>query len=273
MPAVRALTAGRPTRRLVTNPPARRPMVVCPATAADLPAMARLQLASLPHGLFPRLGPGFVRRWHATYLDSPYGVALVFRSPGEPVVGYLLGSTDQVAHMDHVLQVHRRGLAVRGGVALLARPGTAAQFLRTRAWRYARRLLSPRPPARPQTEPGEGGPEAPVRTAVVTAVAVNPSSRGTGAGGALVQAFLVAAAAADASCARLVTKAGPTGASHFYQRLGWSVTGTHADRDGDLVRAFCYDLVRTAHPGTDARTPSSAHARSNAPSARDSEAV
>lgn len=258
----------------MTSPPARRPLVVCPATAADLPAMARLQIASLPHGLFPRLGPGFVRRWHATYLDSPYGVALVVRSPSEPVVGFLIGSTDQVAHMDHVLQVHRRGLAVRGSVALLGRPGTAAQFLRTRARRYARRLLTSRPPARPEeTGPGEASPEAPVRTAVVTAVAVHRSARGTGAGGLLVHAFLSAAGAANASCARLVTKAGPTGASHFYERLGWSVTGTHADRDGDLVRAFCYDLVATALPSTDAGTPSSTRARGKTSGARDSEAV
>ena len=91
-------------------------------TYRDIKQTALLQISYLPTGLFPKLGPGFVRRWHRTFIDSPTGVALVVRDTDESVVAYLLGTTDQHAYVHHVLAKDRLALAWRGAAGLLLRP-------------------------------------------------------------------------------------------------------------------------------------------------------
>lgn len=151
------------------------PMVtIRPATPADLAAMAGWQCRHVPDGLFPQMGERFVRRWHASFLDSPFGVALVAErhggsgaggaaagggpdgsapeggapsagapaggAPAEPI-GFLVGSTDQVRHVAEVVRRHRAGLAFAGLVALAGRPRLAAHFIRTRARTYLSRIF------------------------------------------------------------------------------------------------------------------------------------
>lgn len=227
------------------------------ATVADLPVTAALHARLLPHGLFPLLGAAFMRRWHATFLagapvgaasgrDEPttYGVVLVAENPDGEIVGFLVGTTDQVGYVSSVLEHHRRALTLAGARAMLGRPNVALHFLRTRARRYARRLLGPGA-ARHRNgghggHGGHGGMHAQV--AVVTAVAVTAAARGSGVGARLVADFLTAARAAGAPAAELVTKAGDDGASAFYARLGWTEADVHRDRDGDLVRRFRTEL-------------------------------
>jgi ribosomal protein S18 acetylase RimI-like enzyme len=222
------------------------------ATEADLPATAHLHARLLPHGLFPRLGERFLQRWHATFLDTPHGVAFVAVTADGDVRGFLMGTTDQVRYVDDVIARHRLGLTLAGVRALLTRPHVASHFLRTRAARYARRLL--RRPVRGDAHASGGTARnsspatrsAPVRVAVVTAVAVGDGLRGSGTGARLVSHFLAAARAAGTPAAELVTKADGHGASAFYERLGWSEADVHRDRDGDLVRRFRLELGSTA---------------------------
>lgn len=230
-------------------------VLVRPANADDLPAMAGWHCRHLPHGLFPRLGVGFVRRWHATFLDSAYGVALVaeLADPAGPrPVGFLVGSTDQARHVDTVIRRHRVGLGAAGTVALLGHPGTCLHFLRSRSAAYARRLLRSLVPERRRC--GTAGPEADGTTAVavITAVVVDPAARGAGAGEALVRTFSRLASEAGAPEAQLVTMSGPAGAGRFYARLGWQPAGEHRTRDGAVVRVYRLPLpaVRSA-PGED----------------------
>ena len=127
------------------------------ARRADLPATAAVHAALFPHGLFARLGTDFLRRWHATFHDGKHAVAYVAVVPRDhvaagagrtsdgEVVGYLLGATDHVAHVEAVIAAHRRELVLAGAGALLVRPALAAHFLRTRARRYLRRMLRRRP--------------------------------------------------------------------------------------------------------------------------------
>ncbi|ABM10320.1 MULTISPECIES: GNAT family N-acetyltransferase [Micrococcaceae] len=223
---------------------------VRPATRGDLALTASWQCTFLPHGLFPRMGEQFVRCWHATYLDAPYGTALVaeLRVPGRTPtpVGFLVGATDQVRHVDDVLGRHRARLGIAGAKALALRPRLAAHFLRTRAKTYLRRLLrgpSLAAPAGDMSDPARAGCAAGrPQTAVITAVAVIPGARGSGAGKELVRHFLAQAHARGAARAELAVIAGTGSADGFYTRLGWQPVEEHLSKDGSLTTTYRYDF-------------------------------
>jgi GNAT superfamily N-acetyltransferase len=226
------------------------------ATPDDLHRTADWHCDQLRLGLFPRLGPRFVRHWHATYLTSPHGVALIAEAdaadaarPGrfEPVA-FLLGSTCATAHTQHVVLRHRVALGFTGVVALLRRPTVARDFTTTRARRYWKRLRDPVARTVP-TSPGAdaagdavspAGPARP-RVAVLTAVVVDPAHHGSGAGSAVVQEFLARAALAGSTRAELVTSA-EGGAGGFYERIGWQACGRTFSGDGDPLLRFSLDL-------------------------------
>ena len=245
--------------------------------------MAAWQCRYVPDGLFPQMGERFVRRWHGSFLDSPYGVALVAerhgaagttdtvanvsagkgsatngttadgaaarRNAAEPI-GFLVGSTDQVRHVEEVVRRHRTRLASAGLVALAARPRLAAHFIRTRARAYLSRILGNASAVGPQpADSADSGASAAQtittaadQVAVITAVAVDTAARGSGAGQLLVERFLEVARAAGAPRAELVAMLSEGSAAPFYDRLGWIAVGEHSSRDGSLARTYRYDL-------------------------------
>ncbi|WP_162605416.1 GNAT family N-acetyltransferase [Jiangella ureilytica] len=212
---------------------------VRPASEDDLRRTAALHVAELPHGLFPRLGEGFVRRWQRAHIESAYGVLLVAARGGE-VLGFLLGTTDRPANVAWILGHHRRELMTAGLRALLSRPALALGFVRTRGPRYARRLFGRGASARVA---GRGDvPEAGFGSiAVLEAIVVAPAARGESVGTALSEEFLSIVAAAGGDRVELVTKAGARGAAGFYERAGWRRVGSHVDRDGDEVHTYRID--------------------------------
>lgn len=199
--------------------------------------MAQLHVDDLPHGLFPRLGKTFVRRWHRSHLESPHGVAFVALRDGNPI-GFALGTTDRPANVVWLL-AHRRGALVPAALlALLLRPTLLSDFVATRAGRYLRRL-SHRGTA--ETTPAR----RPV--AVLDAIVVAGEWRGRGIGKSLMSAFLAAVTVAGVDRVELVTKDGPRGAAGFYDRGGWSRTSSHVDRDGDVVHTYAIDPLAALH--------------------------
>ncbi|NKX49295.1 GNAT family N-acetyltransferase [Arthrobacter deserti] len=252
-PAGAAALGGNGAADAAGSGPRRSTVAVRPATAADLARTASWQAAFLPYGLFPKLGGRFVRRWHATFLDSPFGVALVAgqEGPGGRVpVGFLVGSTDQEAHVDEVIRRHRASLAAAGLAALLLRPRLCAHFLRTRGKAYFRRLLTHPDAAARRGSPGDAtrvpGAAGLAGTAVVTAVAVVPEARSCGAGRDLLGFFLAQSQAAGAGRAELAVMAGPGSAEAFYDRLGWVPVDEHLSRDGSRVLTYRYTLEAAA---------------------------
>lgn len=254
-PSTRAAVPTVPAPRTPSPAPAVR---VRPLQPRDHRWVADLHVRELPHGLFPALGRRFVRRWHAAHVASPHGTAYVALRDAEPV-GFLLGSFDRRAHVAWVLRHRRLRLGAAGLAALAVRPRVAATFLRTRAGRYARRLLG-RPASTSATSaPATGGAAVPAEgpVAVLEAVVVLPDHRTRGVGSVLVAAFLRDAAAAGAPFVELVTKDGGAGAAGFYERGGWTLVGSHTDRDGDRVLRFRTD-PRTAVGPAAASTPGTA---------------
>lgn len=206
----------------------------------DLQVTAALHVSELPHGLFPRLGVDFVRRWHRAHLHSPYASVLVVAGEDGPC-GFALGTTDRGSNVAWILRHHRSELVAAALRVLVRRPRLAAHFLRTRGLAYARRLLT-RTTKPSRVAPVGDVPEASFRpVAVLEAVVVAAQAQGHGVGSALVDAFLAAAAARGAESVDLVTKAGPAGAGQFYERGGWLRVEAHHDRDGDQVATYRID--------------------------------
>ena len=179
-----------------------------PLTGRDLRAAAALHASELPDGFFAELGPRFLSRYLATFLDAPGTVALAVDGPDGTLAGFLVGSTRD-GHHRAALRRHGRSLALAGALALLARPGLAWRFLRTRAGRYVRALR--RTPSSVTAAPAAG------RTAVLLHVAVAPEQRGLGLGAALVRGLEQAARRDGCDRAVLVS----FGDKPFYERLGW----------------------------------------------------
>lgn len=221
-------------RRLADRPQ----LILRAATYDDLDATSRTHVELLPLGLFPALGARFVRCWHRTFLDSRYGVGYVAVDPavpGDGLVGFLLGTTDQAAYTAALLRDRRTiaSLVVAGVGALARRPWVTVRLLRSRAWSWARRLLSRRPASAPLARSATTP-----QVAVMVALAVRPPWRGSGVGGKLVARFIEHARDAGATTAELVTSVGREGATTFYERLGWQAGQQRRTPDGDVLRTY-----------------------------------
>lgn len=238
---------------------------------ADTATTAQLHRRLLPNGLFPLLGARFMRRWHATFLDTPAATGLAVVHQGE-VVAFVLASLDQRLYLHHTLRHHRWSLMWRGALGLLVRPAVLVRFLRTRLRAYARHLLPGRRPTSSGAASGAAGaspaqpdpdtpaaalqqPGAPVRVAVVHAVVTSEAARGQGCARALLEAVTDAARRARADHVALVTDvddpaqgAPATGAAAMYERLGWRRECVRRHRDDRWVAEYRLDLATPA-PG------------------------
>lgn len=220
-------------------------MVLRPMTIDDIAQTSRLHLQHLPQGLFPRLGPRFLRAWHTTFVTSPAACATVIEAwPtdsvsgrfGEPyVVAYVLVAIAPAAHRRDALRQHRWRLALYGTAGLLSHPALAWFFLQTRAGRYARGLSSG-DRSTPRSLHGSAEETDRNPPAVVHALVTAASRRGLGLGAILLEHASAHAARLDATEMALVTdgvhplhSAAPDqrrfrvrqGATGFYERLGW----------------------------------------------------
>ena len=205
-----------------------------PAGRGDLGFCAALHAQTLPHGFFASLGHGFLRAYHATFVDSPHAVALLATARGAPI-GLVAGPLRPRAHVRWVLRHRGLRLAVRGAAALLVRPRVGLRFLRTRVGRYRGAWRRGR-----GTEPQRS--VDPTATAVLTHVAVIPGVQRAGVGERLVWSFVDASRAAGAARVVLTTLDGPAGAGGFYRRLGWELEGVRETLDDERVLTFALEV-------------------------------
>lgn len=199
-------------------------VLVAPLDAADLNISASLQVDELGLGLYPALGPGFLRAYHRTFIDSPYAVALAACRDDE-TVGILLGTLDSVRHRSWVARHRSARLVGRASVAMAARPHVAARFAHTRVRHYLRLLRKAVALPSPEHTPPIS------RPAVLSHLAVVPKCQGTGVGAALLLAFEDQARAAGNSHAVLLTRTG-CDAERFYAAHGWASASHIASLDG-----------------------------------------
>lgn len=201
---------------------------------ADLGVCAALHARELRDGFLAQLGPGFIRRYLATFLGTEGAVALVAEAGDGQPAGFVVGSTRH-GHNRAALRDHAGPLLRAAVVGLCRHPQLVVPFMRTRAKRYARTALRQRrrgaAPASPELSPSRA-------PAVLLHVVVAPAHRGKGAGAILVGSFVEAAKTAGAQRAALVTFSD----SGFYSRLGWQRLAERRDADGQLVVTYGLEL-------------------------------
>ncbi|MDA2813440.1 GNAT family N-acetyltransferase [Nocardiopsis sp. RSe5-2] len=217
----------------------------------DVPTVVRLHRANLPSGFFVELGDRFLGRYYRSFLTSPAAVALVAESGGA-AAGFLVGSTDEAAHHRHLMRFSRWDLARAGLASLLVRPELTARFMRTRARRYLRgmrRSPGPGPAGSGRnadggggTGGGEGTGGAPLRTGVLSHIAVDSGVRRSGVGAVLVGGFTGIARVHGVERLRLYTGHDNQAAQRFYRRLGWEEQPVQHDIDGVPWTPFVLDL-------------------------------
>ncbi|MGC8510004.1 MAG: GNAT family N-acetyltransferase [Acidimicrobiales bacterium] len=203
----------------------------------DLGAVVVLHREVLDMEFLSRFGPRFLHAYYRAWISTPGAVALVALED-DVVVGGLLGASDPGCHVRAMVRDHGMTLALRQVGAALTDPRLARDLVVTRAARYARGLMRLvtsrwRPPA-------NVSPDGPV-VGEITHVLVAHRSQGHGVGRALVEAALAAFRAAGVRSVELVTPP-DLAARHFYERLGWRLTGELASRSGEPFLRFVYDL-------------------------------
>lgn len=203
-----------------------------PTRLSHLPRVAALHRATLPTGLFPRLGTHFLEAYHRSFVDGPHAVSRVAIEAGD-AVGFVAGTVDARSHRDWVLRRHGARLAIRALVGLVTRPRVLLWFLRTRLGRYLRTVLAALPGGVRSRE-GDEAAGTPVTVGVLAHLAVAKQARGCGLGSRLTREFVDTAGARGSSELRLVTLA-EGGAVEFYSRLGWQRLGRRT-RDGRTLR-------------------------------------
>ena len=206
-----------------------------PLRQEHLAFCSALHSQALDHGFFVALGTRFLRKYYATFRDSPHAIGLIASVGGQPV-GFLVGAVEARAHARWVVRHRGAALALNAAAGLIWRPAAALRFLRTRLRRYAgtwRRHRGNGGAARP----GSAG-----EAAVLSHVAVVPGARRLGAGRLLAREFEALARSRGASRAFLNTLAGEDGAGKFYAALGWSQTTQMSTVDGRRVEEWTRDL-------------------------------
>ncbi|QOK22785.1 hypothetical protein IGS73_17395 [Janibacter indicus] len=220
-----------------------------PLTCEHLRATATLHAHQLPNGLFPALGQRFLRVWHRTFLDTDHaaGAVVVDTSAQDTVVGYLLLALDPLDHVHELKIKYRRELLLEGTRGLLCHPGVGLHFVRTRAVRYAKRLLARRP-----CRPGSAD-DGPI-PAVIHAVVTDPRYALRGVANRLLHWAQLRTTDAGIDQIALVTDAATTptgavlapdesqGAAAMYDHLGWRRVAQR-ERDGRTLIEFRKDLT------------------------------
>lgn len=247
-----------------------------PLRSGDLEVSASMHRKYLPNGLFPALGVAFLQEWHRTFLNSATACGAVIEDPENgATAGYLLLALHPRQHAEEVLERHSRVLVRRGLVGLLGNPRLAGYFLRTRAARYATRLVtairrsgrgSPTDGAgAPSSTSGPGSPGeegAGEALSVVHAVITSPDYRGMGVAHRLLDWAADESVRHGATGIALVTDIGVEpgrhtplvadddtgqGAAGMYDRLGWRRHDTRT-RNGRVLQEFRLDLPVPASP-------------------------
>lgn len=206
----------------------------------DVAFAADLHLRCLPDGFFAKLGVPFLQTYYGCFVRSPWAICLMAEIDHRPA-GILVGTVDSWQHYRFLVRRCGWRLGWSGSAALVSRPSLAAWFLRTRGRRYARgvvRMVWRRLPAT-QRDSAVLSPALGHETAgLLVHVAVDPSLRRSGAGAALVGAFLDGARSRGVRSARLLTATGDEGTRCFYEDMGWDQAGELVDVDGKRWARF-----------------------------------
>lgn len=220
-----------------SEPPAPVPVSLRRMRHTDLAFATAEHRAHFPDNVMGRLGGPFLRRYYATFLDTPFAVATVAQTQGE-ACGYLVGILDTRQHRRLLLRRHGAALLATALLGSFRHPRMAYRLLTRRVGLRLRRLHHP--------DRATGTESTPSRVAVLSHVATTGRMRGQGVGSALVTRFVQDCRVDGAHRVSLATLDGPAGAGPFYARQGWTLLTRRQTFDGRWIRLYDLELVDDA---------------------------
>lgn|ERR1700682_4423437 len=194
----------------------------------DVAAVVRVHLRSFPGFFLSFLGPSFLRQLYLGIVEDPSGIAFVTDSTdGDTVVGvggFVAGTDQPEGFYRRLLQRRWWHFGLASAVPALRRPRIVPRLLRA--------LTMPR-------RSGEHGADS----ALLMSIAVEPAGQGTGAGAALVEAFLDEARRRGRERVVLTTDAADNDAvNRFYLQRGFSIVRTLATPEGRQMNEYAISL-------------------------------
>ena len=218
--------------------PGAKPVVTLRSMARrDIAFVANEHRAAFPENVMGRLGGHFLRRYYATFLDTPHAVATVAEINGR-TCGYLVGILDTGAHRKLLLRRHGARLVAAAVGGSVRHPRLASGLLKRRMSLRLQRLR--------RLNDTSSTSSAPMSVAVLSHVATVEPMRGVGVGRALVSDFVETSRASDVDRILLATLDGADGAGQFYARQGWHLQARRQTFDGRWIRIYDLEMLKDA---------------------------
>lgn len=187
-----------------------------------------VHMRAFPGFFLTTLGPAFLRTYYRAAANAAGAIALVAVEDGR-VAGFAVGNRHPAGFYRRLLRRRWPGFALAAVPGVLRSPSAVPRVLR--AVRY------------PSTRGGDAG------AAGLFSIAVVPSSRGAGVGGALLAAFEREARAKGALRVVLETDADRNDvANAFYRSAGFSVVREFEQTQGRRMLEYVKELDSTGGP-------------------------
>ncbi|HXH37639.1 MAG TPA: GNAT family N-acetyltransferase [Thermoanaerobaculia bacterium] len=189
---------------------------VRPMTVDDVIPVAAIHLNAFPGFFLSFLGRHFLRELYRAIVSDDEGIAFVATSSGQ-VIGFVAGSASSSGFYRRAAKRRWWRFALASSGAVLRRPLVVRRLLRA--------LYAP-----PKTS-SEG--------ALLMSLAVDPRLQGTGAGKALVAAFVDAAARRSSKAIVLTTdRIDNDAVNAFYRGLGFVVARDYVTPEGRPMNEY-----------------------------------
>jgi ribosomal protein S18 acetylase RimI-like enzyme len=196
------------------------------ATGEDVPGIVDVHLSSFQHFFLTFLGRRFLELMYREILKEPGNVSLVAVSPGNMVIGFVVGVCNQVGLYRRLAVQRWFGFAAAASRAAIHHPSIIPRLFR--ALRYpaiASRAMCP---------------------ALLMSLAVSPHGKGKGVGRSLVENFLMAMAQKGVPEICLDTDRDNNQATNeFYRKLGFAISREFQTPEGRRMYEYSIPTKRT----------------------------
>jgi colanic acid biosynthesis glycosyl transferase WcaI len=199
--------------------------ILDPFASAHVDQVVRLHMSAFSTSFLTLLGQGFLREFYSSFLLDPLGIGFVAVSETGDVLGAVVGPLDPRGFFGRLVRRRWWAFCVASLKTALTHPATLPRL--TRALRY------------------RGDAPDGMDRALLSSIAVAPSTQRNGLGRALVQRWCQAAQSRGARGCFLTTDADKNDVvNKFYVSLGWKVQSTYTTPEGRKMNLCVYDFDR-----------------------------
>jgi GNAT superfamily N-acetyltransferase len=182
-----------------------------------------IHLRAFPNFFLSFLGPRFLWEFYGSFLVDPLGMGFVACSPSGEVVGAVVGPLNPQGYFKRLLRRRWWAFCLASIGAVVRRPLCLIRLVRAVFYR------------------GEA-PSGPVR-ALLSSIAVLPSTQGQGVGKALVHRWVEEVRRRGATGCYLTTDAeGNDDVNTFYQRISWQLESAYCTPEGRRMNRYVFDF-------------------------------